>query len=62
MEEQYVNQNDFHYYSRQNETFDKDNPEKEIDTDNSRDLQLQDDIVNIILRWKEGEMRPAWGP
>ena len=48
------------YSSRQNETFHKDNHEKEIDTDNLRGLQLQDDIINIILRWKEGEMRPAW--
>jgi hypothetical protein len=33
---------------------------KEIDTDNLRELQLQDDIINIVLRWKEGDMRPAW--
>jgi hypothetical protein len=37
------------YSSRQNETFDKDNPEKEIDTDNLRELQLQDDTINIVL-------------
>ena len=48
------------YSSRQNETFDKDNPEIEIDTDNLRELHLQDDIINIVLKWKEGEMRPAW--
>ena len=36
------------YSSRQNETFDKDNSEKEIDTDNLGELQLQDDIINIV--------------
>ena len=40
------------YSSRQNVTFDKDNPEKEIDTDNLRELELQDSELQIIFNSK----------